>query len=155
MRVWIYGPSDMNIVLILLCAGIYLTVTSVIAYRAFAADKLFAINKQQRTPEARLLHLARIGGWAGAKLAQQRLRHKSYKEPFRSRLNLIGVMHAMIAVTLVLTWGVLALAPAMPPTVTTALAMVTTEPPGATALSPAGAQPAISLRPPAVRPATW
>lgn len=49
---------------------------------------LYAVNKAQaardgfRVPEARLHLLAVIGGWPGALLAQQFLRHKSLKSPF-------------------------------------------------------------------------
>lgn len=90
---------------------IYLALVNWGAYRAFAKDKLFAISKEQRTPEVNLLFWARIGGWGGAKYAQQKLRHKSYKQPFGSRLNIIGMVHAMSAVTAALIFCVLGLAP--------------------------------------------
>lgn len=74
---------------------VYLAIINLITYRAFANDKRYAIEKQQRTPEATLLFWAAIGGWVGAKIAQQRLRHKSYKQPFGHNLNHIGLMHAL------------------------------------------------------------
>ena len=55
---------------------------SFVAFMAYAFDKSAAIAKRQRTPE-RILHLlAIIGGWPGALLAQQLLRHKTSKETF-------------------------------------------------------------------------
>ncbi|WP_439655571.1 DUF1294 domain-containing protein [Sulfitobacter aquimarinus] len=111
-------------------------------YRQFASDKQAAIAKDQRTPEATLLWWAAIGGWAGAKYAQQKLRHKSSKEPFRSQLNLIGVKHAMTTATVVLVLGFLALWPAASPSTAPTLT-------AAQASAPAGAPPVISLRPPA------
>ncbi|MEH6520362.1 DUF1294 domain-containing protein [Sulfitobacter sp.] len=74
---------------------LYLVVTNLITYRAFANDKRYAIEKQQRTPEATLLFWAAIGGWFGAKIAQKRLRHKSSKQPFGSRLNDIGLLYTL------------------------------------------------------------
>jgi uncharacterized membrane protein YsdA (DUF1294 family) len=74
---------------------LYLVITNLITYRAFAKDKRYAIEKQQRTPEATLLFWAAIGGWLGAKIAQQRLRHKSYKQPFGYRLNNIGLLYTL------------------------------------------------------------
>ncbi len=129
---------------------LYLAYMNIVAYRAFAADKQFAINKEQRTPEATLLHWARIGGWGGAKLAQQRLRHKSYKQPFGSQLNTIGMVQATSTILFVLILSVLALVPAQSAVSHASLT--------ATA-APQVAQPVdgplqISLRPPAVRPAT-
>lgn len=47
-------------------------------------DKDAAVNETQRTPEEQLHALAVIGGWPGAWFAQQILRHKTVKQPFRS-----------------------------------------------------------------------
>lgn len=65
----------------LLYAYLALSVTTFLVY---AKDKSAAINVRRRTPEARLHLLAFIGGWPGALLAQQTLRHKSIKKPFRT-----------------------------------------------------------------------
>jgi uncharacterized membrane protein YsdA (DUF1294 family) len=124
---------------------LYLVWINMITYRAFAADKQFAINKEQRTPEATLLSLAQKGGWIGAKIAQQRLRHKSYKQPFGNQLDTIGRLQAACLVTIALVLAGLTLAPTTPAVVVTAAAAV----PEA---QPAGAPPTISRRPPAARP---
>jgi uncharacterized membrane protein YsdA (DUF1294 family) len=57
---------------------------SVICFFAYAADKSAARRGQRRTPESRLLLLGLLGGWPGALLAQQFLRHKTRKQPFRT-----------------------------------------------------------------------
>ena len=59
-------------------------VLSLITYGIYSGDKQAAESGQRRTPENTLLLLALIGGWPGAAIAQQRLRHKTTKQPFRS-----------------------------------------------------------------------
>jgi uncharacterized membrane protein YsdA (DUF1294 family) len=73
-----------------LLAVLYLLAVNAIAYLAMAADKQRAIDDQRRTPERTLLNLALIGGALGAVAAQQMLRHKTRKEPFRTQLWLIA-----------------------------------------------------------------
>jgi len=62
--------------------GLYL-MASGIAYIAYAIDKAAAQRNQWRTAESTLHGLALIGGWPGALLAQNRLRHKSRKTSFQ------------------------------------------------------------------------
>ncbi len=57
---------------------------SIITFLAYAIDKNAARNGSWRTKESFLHWLSLIGGWPGALLAQQALRHKSRKQPFRS-----------------------------------------------------------------------
>lgn len=63
-------------------AGLYL-IASVITFLAYAADKSAARGGAWRTAESTLHGLALLGGWPGALLAQQFLRHKSTKASFR------------------------------------------------------------------------
>ena len=58
-------------------------VISVITFVAYAIDKSAAQSKDWRISEARLHILAIAGGWPGALVAQQTLRHKSKKVAFR------------------------------------------------------------------------
>ena len=51
---------------------------------AYAFDKSKAQQGAWRTAESTLHMLALIGGWPGAAIAQQRLRHKSQKRAFRN-----------------------------------------------------------------------
>ncbi|GFO64287.1 DUF1294 domain-containing protein [Geomonas paludis] len=60
----------------------YLT-TSLITYIVYYFDKSAAQKGQWRTQESTLHLLALFGGWPGALAAQQLLRHKSRKKPFR------------------------------------------------------------------------
>ena len=57
-------------------------VASLLTFFAYAFDKSAAIAQRRRTPENTLHMLALVGGWPGALLAQQWLRHKSSKSSF-------------------------------------------------------------------------
>lgn len=67
----------------------YYLLCSVVTFVVYAWDKRASIKGQWRTPELRLQLLALLGGWPGALLAQQLLRHKSNKNSF---LWLFGLM---------------------------------------------------------------
>lgn len=60
-------------------------VISVICALAYWHDKSAAQSKQWRVPETTLLMLGLFGGWPGAIVAQQTLRHKTSKVAFRLR----------------------------------------------------------------------
>lgn len=60
-------------------------VLSVACFTAYALDKSAARARRRRTPERTLLLLGLAGGWPGAVLAQQWLRHKSAKAAFQAR----------------------------------------------------------------------
>jgi len=55
---------------------------SIAAFLAYALDKSAAISGRWRTAEDVLHILALVGGWPGALLAQQLLRHKTSKQSF-------------------------------------------------------------------------
>ncbi|XPF93316.1 DUF1294 domain-containing protein [Colwellia sp. RE-S-Sl-9] len=56
---------------------------SFVTFFAYALDKSKAKRGAWRTPESTLHILALVGGWPGAAIAQQMLRHKSQKRDFR------------------------------------------------------------------------
>lgn len=56
---------------------------SLLCFVAYAWDKAAARADRRRTPEDTLHGLALMGGWPGALVAQQVLRHKSAKTSFR------------------------------------------------------------------------
>jgi uncharacterized membrane protein YsdA (DUF1294 family) len=64
-------------------AGVYAGM-SLLTFIVYAIDKSAAQTRSWRTSEATLHSLAMAGGWPGALLAQQWLRHKSAKQPFRA-----------------------------------------------------------------------
>ena len=78
-------------------AGVYL-VLSAATFITYAADKSAAASRSWRTPESTLHIMALAGGWPGALLAQQFLRHKSTKQEFRQVfwatvvLNVLGLV---------------------------------------------------------------
>jgi len=57
---------------------------SMLGYAAYAMVKAAGRQGAWRTSEGTLLLLGLAGGWPGAIVAQQRLRHKSSKASFRS-----------------------------------------------------------------------
>ncbi len=77
-----------------------LLLVNIAAYLAFAHDKMQARRGGWRVRESTLLGLALFGGSAGARLAQQLLRHKARKQPFATVLNGILILHLAIAVAL-------------------------------------------------------
>ena len=78
--------------------GWYLLI-GVVTYEIYAKDKRAAEQGKWRTPEATLHLLSALGGWVGAMLAQNYLRHKSKKSEFRLAyyvtvlLNLAGLLY--------------------------------------------------------------
>lgn len=79
----------------------YLAAINLLAFLMLHQDKQAAIAGGRRIPERTLLGLAVIGGGLGAVAAQQMLRHKTRKEPFRSLLYLILAAQTALAVFLV------------------------------------------------------
>ena len=70
----------------------YLTL-SLASILIYAKDKRAARTGRRRTPERTLHLLALAGGWPGAMLAQQWLRHKTLKRSFRITFWIIVVVN--------------------------------------------------------------
>ncbi len=83
-------------------------VLSVLAYLLYAGDKRAAVAGTWRTPERTLLLASLLGGWPGAVVAQQVLRHKNRKTSFQVAFWL--AVAANLIALLVLTGGVRLLA---------------------------------------------
>lgn len=62
---------------------LFISLMNVATYWFYSQDKEAAQLNKQRVPENALHLLAFLGGWPAAWLAQQRLRHKTQKQPFR------------------------------------------------------------------------
>ncbi|MCV9965572.1 DUF1294 domain-containing protein [Pararhizobium sp. BT-229] len=89
---------------ILLSLIVLFLISNIVTFCVFWWDKSAARGGKWRVSEDKLLSLALFGGSLGALAAQRLLRHKTRKEPFRTRLTAILVLHAAI-----LSIGLLAL----------------------------------------------
>lgn len=65
--------------------GVYCALMSTLCYGAYMSDKEATRHGTWRTRESVLLGLGLAGGWPGAVIAQEVLRHKSSKVTFRRR----------------------------------------------------------------------
>ncbi|MBX4926145.1 DUF1294 domain-containing protein [Rhizobium binae] len=74
---------------------------NLLAFWVYFLDKQAARHGRWRISERTLLMLALVGGSIGAVAAQQLLRHKTRKEPFRSVLMGILVMHGALTAVLI------------------------------------------------------
>jgi uncharacterized membrane protein YsdA (DUF1294 family) len=81
--VYVFGPLAL------------LVLINLITFWSFRYDKRQSRTGGWRISESTLLSLAFVGGSVGAKVAQRRYRHKTRKEPFRSTLNFICVLHCL------------------------------------------------------------
>ncbi|CAM3700989.1 'Cold-shock' DNA-binding domain protein [Vibrio aerogenes CECT 7868] len=71
-------------------------VLSLFTWLMYAWDKEAAEKGQWRTAENSLHFLSLAGGWPGALLAQQQLRHKSRKQPFKTILWLTILVNIIV-----------------------------------------------------------
>lgn len=88
--------STLSVIYIVLLAGLVLlgllhsmyvfaiSLINLISYWLYRQDKQAAQANQRRVPENTLHLWAFLGGWPAAHLAQQKLRHKTQKQPFRN-----------------------------------------------------------------------
>lgn len=74
------------IVLLLLLA------INVVTFVAFGVDKARAVAGGRRIAENELLFLALVGGSPAAFCARRAFRHKTRKQPFSTRLQIIGIL---------------------------------------------------------------
>jgi uncharacterized membrane protein YsdA (DUF1294 family)/cold shock CspA family protein len=79
---WILLVSIVIDELPFIIAGVYL-VMSLVTFIAYALDKSAAKDGRWRTQESTLHLFSFLGGWPGALLAQNKLRHKSSKQEFK------------------------------------------------------------------------
>lgn len=75
-------------------------VASMVAFVIYWWDKRAAMAGRQRTPEKTLHTIAVLGGWPGAVVGQQVLRHKSQKTSFRITLGLTMLVHILIFIAI-------------------------------------------------------
>jgi uncharacterized membrane protein YsdA (DUF1294 family)/cold shock CspA family protein len=78
-------------------------VMNLLTYWFYNEDKRAATENRRRVPEQTLHLLAAAGGWPAAHWAQQKLRHKTQKQPFRQHyFCMIGVNLALLVVLIML-----------------------------------------------------
>lgn len=77
-------------------AGLLYAGASVLCFVLYAVDKSAARAGRERISESMLLSLGFVGGWPGAIVAQQLLRHKTAKLAFRVRFWLSVIANAAI-----------------------------------------------------------
>ncbi|MEZ9892402.1 DUF1294 domain-containing protein [Vibrio lentus] len=63
---------------------VWYLVIGIVTFVVYAKDKRAAINGNWRVPEKTLHIFSAAGGWLGALIAQDKLRHKTQKQPFRA-----------------------------------------------------------------------
>lgn len=80
LLLWFIGIGMGRFPWVILTAVVLL---NLVTFYMYWRDKHAAINEVRRTPENQLHGLALAGGWPGAWFAQQILRHKTNKQPFR------------------------------------------------------------------------
>lgn len=79
-------------ILPIFAALVLFLIINVITVSAFAIDKRRSSSGAWRIPESRLLWFAALGGTPGAFWARNRYRHKTRKQPFVGRLQLIAMV---------------------------------------------------------------
>lgn len=98
---------------LLLSIAAYVLAINALEFLAFAWDKHCARKGMWRISESTLLLLALIGGSLGAIAGQRVLRHKTRKEPFRTKLLVIAGLQVIALVALIFPdvrnalWGIL------------------------------------------------
>ena len=77
---------------------VWYLVIGVVTFFVYAKDKRAAINGNWRVPEKTLHTFSVAGGWLGALIAQDKLRHKTQKQPFRAIYWLTVVINVAVFV---------------------------------------------------------
>jgi uncharacterized membrane protein YsdA (DUF1294 family) len=81
-------------------ATYYAIAVNFVAFVSFGIDKAFAEAGSWRISEATLLGWAFLGGTPGAYAGRALFRHKTRKQPFSNELHGIAILHAALAVGL-------------------------------------------------------
>lgn len=78
---------------------------SVVTFIAFVRDKAAAERNRWRVPERTLQFLAFLGGWPGAWIAQQMLRHKMSKRSFQIEFWICVIVNLVVLAALIWQGG--------------------------------------------------
>ena len=85
--------------------GLYMA-ASLLTFIMYAIDKSAARKGHWRTQESTLHFMSLAGGWPGALIAQQKLRHKSRKKSFRSMFLVTVLLNCGVFIWLLTPTGV-------------------------------------------------
>ena len=86
-------------------ASVLFLIINMITVAAFAIDKRRSSTGAWRIPESRLLWFAALGGSPGAFWARGRYRHKTRKQPFVGRLQLIAMVQVGVVAGLAIAFA--------------------------------------------------
>ena len=75
---------------------LFIILMNVLSYWLYAQDKEAAQQHLRRVPEQVLHIVAFLGGWPAAWLAQQKLHHKTQKQPFKKVYNITIVLNIIL-----------------------------------------------------------
>ncbi|RMB54384.1 uncharacterized membrane protein YsdA (DUF1294 family) [Sphingomonas sp. PP-CE-3A-406] len=89
----------------IVAALVLFLIINAITVAAFAIDKRRSSTGAWRIPEARLLWFAALGGSPGAFWARERYRHKTRKQPFVGRLQLIAMVQVGVVAGLAIAFA--------------------------------------------------
>ncbi|MBE2994098.1 DUF1294 domain-containing protein [Sphingomonas sp. CFBP 13603] len=89
----------------IVAALVLFLIINMITVAAFAIDKRRSSTGAWRVPESRLLWFAALGGSPGAFWARGRYRHKTRKQPFVSRLQLIAMVQVGVIAGLAIAFA--------------------------------------------------
>jgi uncharacterized membrane protein YsdA (DUF1294 family) len=89
----------------IVAALVLFLIINMITVAAFAIDKRRSSTGAWRIPESRLLWFAALGGSPGAFWARGRYRHKTRKQPFVGRLQLIAMVQIGVVAGLAIAFA--------------------------------------------------
>lgn len=89
----------------IVAALVLFLIINAITVAAFAIDKRRSSTGAWRIPESRLLWFAALGGSPGAFWARDRYRHKTRKQPFVGRLQLIAMVQVGVVAGLAIAFA--------------------------------------------------
>tara|TARA_B100002049_G_scaffold223490_1_gene194068 strand:+ start:83 stop:694 length:612 start_codon:yes stop_codon:yes gene_type:complete len=101
---WVVASFSVMLALLYLRGAIpsvfffYYLAASCIAYIMYAFDKSAAKRDSRRTPESYLHVCSLLGGWPGAFVAQQTLRHKTQKAAFKTVYRVTVIVNLVVFV---------------------------------------------------------
>ena len=86
-----------------------LSIVNAYTYWIYGKDKKAAQSNEQRVPEQHLLMMSLMGGWTAAWFAQQNLRHKTQKQPFKKYYHMMIGLNILLMIAIIVFYPSLGL----------------------------------------------